>query len=288
MKAPKRLLALVTSLIILALIATMSLASTRSVTHDVAAHADALLTPDEPLDDDCASIDEPCEDPGDDDAEAPADTADHDADDQQDPVVDPEREAACTTAAAIDPTDGTDDGADTKLHGIDNAISHVLANCVKNPQSLGLLNALEHLVANKAKHEAHEAEKAERKAAHDAAKAQKHADGPGHGKGHGSDGEHGNPHDGVHGNPHGDGGNGHGGSHGNGHEAGLEERRRARAGVARRRTSYGAQRQFIVFTPELTTRRVDPSASRVTNRDVHAARPQHSYEPVDPSGRARL
>lgn len=212
MKSPKRLLALAISLLILALIATMSLASTRSVTHDVSAQADALLSPDEPTEGDCSSDVSACVDPTDEDA----DTA---GDEGEDPgeAPDPDREAACTTAAGIEPTDGTDDSADTKLHGLDNAIAHVLANCVKNPQAPGLLNALEHLAANQAKHEAHEAEKAERKAAHDAAKAEKHAGGPGHGKGHGSNGEHGNPLDGVHGNPHGDAGHGHGGSHGNGH-----------------------------------------------------------------------
>jgi hypothetical protein len=212
MKAPKRLLALSISLGILALIATMSLASTRSVTHDVSARADTVVSPDEPDEGACSSDDSACVDPTDEDADT---TGDEGGD--TDPVVDPARETACTTAAGIEPTDGTDDAADTKLHGLDNAIAHVLANCVKNPQAPGLVNALEHLAANRAKHEAHEAEKAERKAAHDAAKAEKHAGGPGHGKGHGSNGEHGNPLDGVHGNPHGDAGHGHGGSHGNGH-----------------------------------------------------------------------
>ena len=212
MEAPKRLLALAISLVILALIATMSLAGTRSVTHDVPAGADTLMSPDEPDEGDCSSDDSACVEPTDEDADTTGD-----AGEAPDPVADPDREAACTTAAGIEPTDGTDDASDTKLHGVDNAIAHVLANCVKNPQAPGLLNALEHLAANQAKHDAHEAEKAERKAAHDAAKAQKHAGGPGHGKGHGSNGEHGNPHDGVHEHPHGDAGHGHGGSHGNGH-----------------------------------------------------------------------
>ena len=216
MKAPKRLLALAISLVILALIATMSLASTRSVTHDVPAGADTLISPDEPDEGDCSSDASACVDPTDEDADTTGDE-DEDTGETPDPVADPDREAACTTAAGIEPTDGTDDDADTKLHGVDNAIAHVLANCVKNPQAPGLLNALEHLAANQARHDAHEAEKAERKAAHDAAKAQKHAGGPGHGKGHGSNGEHGNPHDGVHEHPHGDAGHGHGGSHGNGH-----------------------------------------------------------------------
>ena len=216
MKAPKRLLALAISLVILAVIATMSLASTRSVTHDVSAGADTLLSPDEPNEGDCSSNASACVDPTDEGEDTTGDEGE-DTGEIPDPVADPDREAACTTAAGIEPTDGTDDAADTKLHGVDNAIAHVLANCLKNPQAPGPLNALEHLAANQAKHDAHEAEKAERKAAHDAAKAQKHAGGPGHGKGHGSNGEHGNPHDGVHEHPHGDAGHGHGGSHGNGH-----------------------------------------------------------------------
>jgi hypothetical protein len=116
----------------------------------------------------------------------------------------PEREAECAAAAGIDPTappaDETDD--ETTATGLDNAIAHVLANCLKNPDATGLPNALEHLVAN-----------AERKAAHDAAKAAgehgNSANAPGHsGETHGnSGGEHGNSanapgHTGEHGNPH--------------------------------------------------------------------------------------
>lgn len=60
-----------------------------------------------------------------------------------------------------------------KTTGLDHAIQMVLANCIKNPQAPGLLNALRHLVANRDRHAAHDAEKAARKAAHDAAKAAK-------------------------------------------------------------------------------------------------------------------
>jgi hypothetical protein len=95
------------------------------------------------------------------------------------------------------------------LHGLDNAIAHVLENCLKNPQAPGLLNALEHLAANQARHEAHEAAKAERKAEREAAKAEReaekaerkaeHAHGGSHGGGHGA----GKPDHAGGGNPHG-------------------------------------------------------------------------------------
>jgi hypothetical protein len=104
------------------------------------------------------------------------------------PVVttDPAREAECNTAAGVDPT--ADPAAEsTRTTGLDNAIEHVLANCLKNPGAPGLPNALEHLVAN-----------AERKAAHDAAKAAgEHGNSGEHGPDavHGNSGEHGNPHD---------------------------------------------------------------------------------------------
>ena len=120
----------------------------------------------------------------------------------------PEREAECAAAAGVDPTapPAGETGDEATATGLDNAIAHVLANCLKNPDAPGLPNALEHLVAN-----------AERKAAHDAAKAAKKASGehgnsanaPGHsGETHGnSGGEHGNSanapgHTGEHGNPH--------------------------------------------------------------------------------------
>jgi hypothetical protein len=44
--------------------------------------------------------------------------------------------------------------------GLAHAIWVVEANCEKNPQAPGLVNALNHLVANWQKHQAHEAEKA--------------------------------------------------------------------------------------------------------------------------------
>ena len=108
-----------------------------------------------------------------------------------------------------DASEGTinEDGEATKGHGLDNAIEHVLANCLKNPQAPGLLNALERLAYNHERHEAHEEwkaekqaakdeRKAEREAAKDARKAEKDAGTSGHGKGHGGAGGHGNSHDG--------------------------------------------------------------------------------------------
>ena len=85
-----------------------------------------------------------------------------------------DREKACNEAAGI--TDETASGNEvvtTKPKGLDNAIQHVLANCIKNPQAPGLLNALRHLVANRDRHAAHDAEKAARRAAHEAAKAER-------------------------------------------------------------------------------------------------------------------
>ena len=97
-----------------------------------------------------------------------------------------------------------EDGEATKAHGLDNAIEHVLANCLKNPQAPGLLNALQRLADNRERHEAHEewkaemqaakdARKAEKQAAKDARKAEKDASTSGHGKGHGGAGGHGEP-----------------------------------------------------------------------------------------------
>jgi hypothetical protein len=98
------------------------------------------------------------------------------------PVVDPEREVACNEAAGVVEEPTAEEPSEEKLTGLDNAIAHVLANCIKNPQAPGLINALTHLVANKGLHEAHEAAKAERKAAHAAWKLE-HASSHGHGHG---------------------------------------------------------------------------------------------------------
>jgi len=94
-----------------------------------------------------------------------------------------DREAECNDAAGLDASaEGAD--ADVKTTGLDHAIEVVLANCIKNPQAPGLLNALRHLVQNRDRHIAHDAEKAARRAAREAAKAARHGAAM-HGGGHG-------------------------------------------------------------------------------------------------------
>jgi hypothetical protein len=93
------------------------------------------------------------------------------------------REAAGMGEPPAGGTEGEGEGDDVKQTGLDHAIATVLANCIKNPQAPGLLNALRHLVANKARHEAHDAEKEARRAAHEAAKAEREALKGSHGKG---------------------------------------------------------------------------------------------------------
>src|SRR5256886_230764 len=69
-----------------------------------------------------------------------------------------DREKACLDAAGMSgPTVGTGT-SQVKTTGLDHAIERVLANCIKNPQSSGLLNALRHLVANRERHAAHDDE----------------------------------------------------------------------------------------------------------------------------------
>lgn len=90
-------------------------------------------------------------------------------------VVDGDRDAACDAAAGIEDSPLPEE---TKLIGLENAISHVLENCKKNPQAPGLLNALERLAENRARKEVRDEAKAERKAEHDARKAAKKAGKP--------------------------------------------------------------------------------------------------------------
>jgi hypothetical protein len=131
--------------------------------------------------------------------------------------TDAEREAECLKAAGIDPNappEPTDPSI--KLTGLDNAIEHVLANCVKNIDAPGLVIALQQLVINRDLHLAHDEAKAAAKAARDAARAARKAEhaaskvehGNGNAATHGASGaehgnagaEHGNA--GTHGNPH--------------------------------------------------------------------------------------
>lgn len=148
-------------------------------------------------------------------AEEPVDEGETGEEAEAEPADEEERVAACEEAAGIVdevPTEGeeTEEPLEEEtLTGLDNAIDRVLANCIKNPQAPGLLNALEHLTANRERHEARmeahaewKAEKAEAQAAkraeHEAWKAEKAAGGHGNAGSHGNGGGHGN----GHGNPH--------------------------------------------------------------------------------------
>jgi hypothetical protein len=119
-----------------------------------------------------------CEDPADeadssDDAGAPTDepTVERSATDAS-----PEQIAACTEAAGLTAADApTEKPVAGELKGLENAISHVLWNCMRNDNE-GLVNALEHLSANLERKQLRDEAKAERKAAHDAAKAERKAE----------------------------------------------------------------------------------------------------------------
>jgi hypothetical protein len=118
-------------------------------------------------------------------------TEDQDSSDStSDPAGPGNREADCLEAAGMTEasTGGTESGAESDEStetGLDHAIATVLANCIKNPQAPGLLNALRHLAANQARQEAHDAEKEARRAAREAAKAEREASKGSHGSGAG-------------------------------------------------------------------------------------------------------
>jgi hypothetical protein len=133
-----------------------------------------------------------CEEPG--EGDGTTDPGEGDETTQPGDAGDPaDREAECKTAAGMSTvaggqggSDGTTDGTpgDVKKTGLDHAIEVVLANCIKNPQAPGLVNALRHLVANRDRHLAHQAEKDARRAAREAAKtARRSAHDRSHGKG---------------------------------------------------------------------------------------------------------
>jgi hypothetical protein len=96
------------------------------------------------------------------------------------------RQAECEEAAGLtdepqpEVTSEGDEPEEGRSTGLDHAIEVVLANCIKNPQAPGLVNALRHLAENRDRKMARDEAKAERKAAKAAAKAV----GKGHGKGH--------------------------------------------------------------------------------------------------------
>jgi hypothetical protein len=62
---------------------------------------------------------------------------------------DPARVAACEEAAGR-----SSEPSEARLPGVDRAIDRVLANCIKNPQAPGLVNALERLSRNRERHQA--------------------------------------------------------------------------------------------------------------------------------------
>jgi hypothetical protein len=119
-----------------------------------------------------------CEDPADEadnsnDAEAPTDEGQ--TVDQAATETSPERIAECTAAAGLNVGDApSEKPVGGELKGLENAISHVLWNCMRNDND-GLVNALTHLSANLEAKQLRDEAKAERKAAHDEAKAERQA-----------------------------------------------------------------------------------------------------------------
>jgi hypothetical protein len=93
--------------------------------------------------------------------------------DDPEPTTEPgDRQAECEEAAGLSESDEGEE--EEAVRGLDHAIEVVLANCVKNPQAPGLVNALRHLAENRERKMAHDEAKAERKAAHAAGKGPKH------------------------------------------------------------------------------------------------------------------
>jgi hypothetical protein len=184
MRAPRRVLTFLTSLLAVGMIASAGLAVTKpsmpSPGETATSESDAGTTcvdegsraaePDDSGEDaagcgDVEGTDEedepsPSEEDDSDGVDAPDGETDGDAlgEDAGSGAVDPIREAACNEAAGVTPDpEGTEDGMDPaenpvveKPHGLENAIAHVLENCMYNPQAPGLLVAIRHLVANAA------------------------------------------------------------------------------------------------------------------------------------------
>jgi hypothetical protein len=185
MKASRRALTFLSSLLAVGMIASAGLAVTKqtepSPRETATSESDAgticvdegitVVDPDASGDDieGCEQVDGASEDgepssPEEGDSEGPdaPDEEDTDTDgpggDEPD-AVDPIREATCNDAAGVTP-DSVDDTDATDLvaeepHGLENAIARVLENCMLKPQAPGLLVAIRHLVLNKAKHDAH-------------------------------------------------------------------------------------------------------------------------------------
>ena len=135
---------------------------------------------DEPSDEPttCVPDEEPegCEEADDtNETEAPADDEAEEGDDEA--VLEPtvERTEECLTAAAMEGEDAPEDKPVAgELKGLENAISHVLWNCMRNDND-GLVNALEHLSANLERKEFRDEAKEERKTEREAARAARDA-----------------------------------------------------------------------------------------------------------------
>jgi hypothetical protein len=191
MRASRRVLTFLTSLLAVGMIASAGLAVTKpsmpSPDETATSESDATTCvdegtpaaePDDPGEDaagcgDVEGTDEegepsPSEEDDAEGVDAPdGEETDGDAlgEDPESGAVDPIREAACSEAAGVTPdpeeTEDAMDPAVEKPHGLENAIAHVLQNCADNPQAPGLLVAIRHLVANAAKREMHEEAKAD-------------------------------------------------------------------------------------------------------------------------------
>ena len=86
------------------------------------------------------------------------------------------RAAECTEAAGSTPEDAPEEKPTPgELKGLENAIAHVLWNCMRNDND-GLVKALEHLSANLERKELRDEAKAERKADREAARAERKAE----------------------------------------------------------------------------------------------------------------
>lgn len=111
-----------------------------------------------------------------DETEEPADNVAEEGGEEASLEPTQERIDECMTAAGMEgeeAPEGKPEPGD-ELKGLENAISHVLWNCIRNDND-GLVNALEHLSSNLEKKELRDAAKEERKGEHEAAKAAREA-----------------------------------------------------------------------------------------------------------------
>ena len=127
---------------------------------------------------DDGTTDDGTTDEGDDECVEPVVEDEGDEGDVEDGVVDEpsgDRESDCREAAEVegDEYDLDDDG---DVQGLENAMERLLENCRKNEQAPGLLVALGRIRDNFDRHAEHDAQKAERAAAREEAKAARHGD----------------------------------------------------------------------------------------------------------------